>query len=207
MSSPDGQEKAGNDSGVETVLVPLSGGGLVAGIAAAVKGLRPDVRVIAISMRRGAAMQASLAAGHPVEVEELPTFADSLGGGIGLGNAWTFPLAAIASTGGKICRTEEKNIHPFDGAHSGHIQCSIHTFYQWHNQHMFVRSLGMLNKALSPDSGTFTTYTATPLRWIANVQDRCFDVFDGFDPGNDNPVCANVEHTFCERCAAFGQSD
>lgn len=76
--------------GAETILVPLSGGGLIAGIAAAVKGLKPDVRIIGISMRRGAAMQASLAAGRPVEVEELPTLADSLGGGIGLANEWTF---------------------------------------------------------------------------------------------------------------------
>ncbi|WAP69726.1 hydroxyectoine utilization dehydratase EutB [Jiella pelagia] len=76
--------------GAETILVPLSGGGLIAGIAAAAKGLKPDVRVIGISMQRGAAMQASLAAGRPVEVEELPTLADSLGGGIGLANEWTF---------------------------------------------------------------------------------------------------------------------
>lgn len=75
-----------------TVLVPLSGGGLAAGIAAAVKGLRPDVRVIGVSMRRGAAMKASLDAGRPVPVDELPTLADSLGGGIGLGNRHTFAM-------------------------------------------------------------------------------------------------------------------
>jgi threonine dehydratase len=77
---------------LETVLVPLSGGGLIAGIALAVKSLRPKVRVIGLSMERGAAMAASLAAGRPVEVTELPTLADSLGGGIGLGNRYTFDL-------------------------------------------------------------------------------------------------------------------
>lgn len=77
---------------VETVLVQLSGGGLIAGVAAALKGMRPDIRVIGISMERGAAMQASLAAGRPVEVEELPTLADSLGGGIGLENRHTFAM-------------------------------------------------------------------------------------------------------------------
>jgi threonine dehydratase len=41
-------------------------------------------------MERGAAMHASLVAGHPVEVEELATLADSLGGGIGLDNRHTF---------------------------------------------------------------------------------------------------------------------
>jgi threonine dehydratase len=74
------------------VLVPLSGGGLIAGVALAVKTLKPEVRVVGISMERGAAMQASLAAGRPVEVEEKPTLADSLGGGIGLGNRHTFAM-------------------------------------------------------------------------------------------------------------------
>jgi len=78
---------------VAAVLVPLSGGGLASGIAAAVKALRPAVRAIGISMERGAAMQASLAAGRPVQVEELPTLADSLGGGIGLDNRHTFAMA------------------------------------------------------------------------------------------------------------------
>jgi threonine dehydratase len=74
------------------VLVPLSGGGLAAGVAAAVKGMSPTTKVIGISMERGAAMKASLDAGHPVQVEELPTLADSLGGGIGLDNRLTFAM-------------------------------------------------------------------------------------------------------------------
>lgn len=77
---------------LDTVLVPLSGGGLLAGIAVALKALKPSVRVIGLSMERGAAMAASLRAGQPVEVPELPTLADSLGGGIGLANRHTFAL-------------------------------------------------------------------------------------------------------------------
>ena len=77
---------------VDTVLVPLSGGGLLAGIALAMKSANPDIRVIGVSMERGCAMHASLRAGHPVQVEELPTLADSLGGGIGLANRYTFPM-------------------------------------------------------------------------------------------------------------------
>ncbi|GAB5375552.1 MAG: hydroxyectoine utilization dehydratase EutB [Acuticoccus sp.] len=77
---------------VTTVLVQLSGGGLIAGIAAAVKAQRPQTRIVGVSMVRGAAMHASLAAGRPVEVEELPTLADSLGGGIGLKNRHTFQM-------------------------------------------------------------------------------------------------------------------
>ncbi|BCG93211.1 hydroxyectoine utilization dehydratase EutB [Mesorhizobium sp. 131-2-1] len=75
-----------------SVLVPLSGGGLASGVAAAVKGVSPGTKVIGVSMARGAAMKASLDAGRPVEVEEPPTLADSLGGGIGLDNRLTFGM-------------------------------------------------------------------------------------------------------------------
>jgi threonine dehydratase len=77
---------------LETILVPLSGGGLAGGVALAAKAINPAVRVIGVSMERGAAMHASLRAGHPVEVEEVPSLADSLGGGIGLSNRLTFAL-------------------------------------------------------------------------------------------------------------------
>lgn len=77
---------------IETMLVPLSGGGLAAGVACAAKAIKPDIRVIGITMDRGAAMYQSLRAGHPVEVEELPSLADSLGGGIGMDNKLSFPM-------------------------------------------------------------------------------------------------------------------
>jgi threonine dehydratase len=77
---------------LEAILVPLSGGGLAGGIALAAKSIKPGLRVIGISMAQGAAMQASLAAGHPVSVTEVPSLADSLGGGIGLANRWSFDL-------------------------------------------------------------------------------------------------------------------
>jgi len=77
---------------VDTVLVQLSGGGLISGIALAIKAQKPDVRIVGISMQRGAAMAASQQAGKPVEVEELTTLADSLGGGIGMDNQWTFNM-------------------------------------------------------------------------------------------------------------------
>jgi threonine dehydratase len=77
---------------VETVLIQLSGGGLAAGVAMAVRTLRPQARVVGISMARGAAMKASLDAGRSVEVAEEETLADSLGGGIGLDNQLTFAM-------------------------------------------------------------------------------------------------------------------
>jgi threonine dehydratase len=77
---------------LDTVLVPLSGGGLIGGIALALKSADPAIRVIGMSMERGAAMYESLRAGRPVEVAEAASLADSLGGGIGLDNRYTFGL-------------------------------------------------------------------------------------------------------------------
>lgn len=77
---------------VQTVLVQVSGGGLVSGVARAIKSQRPGVKVIGVSMQRGAAMYESQKAGMPIAVEELSTLADSLGGGIGLDNQYTFNM-------------------------------------------------------------------------------------------------------------------
>ncbi|HWJ87076.1 MAG TPA: hydroxyectoine utilization dehydratase EutB [Pelagibacterium sp.] len=87
-----GLEIAEDAPTLDAVLVPLSGGGLISGVALAIKTLLPQTRVIGVSMERGAAMVACLAAGKPVAVEELETLADSLGGGIGLANRHTFEM-------------------------------------------------------------------------------------------------------------------
>ncbi len=76
----------------ETIVVPVSGGGLISGLALAVKAQRPEVRVVGVSMERGAAMYECQKAGRPIHVEERATLADSLGGGIGLDNVFTFPM-------------------------------------------------------------------------------------------------------------------
>lgn len=77
---------------VANIVVPLSGGGLFAGIALAAKSANSAIGLTGVTMARGAAMHASLAAGQPVLVEELDTLADSLGGGIGLENRYTYVL-------------------------------------------------------------------------------------------------------------------
>jgi threonine dehydratase len=79
---------------VATVLVPLSGGGLAAGVALALKAARPAVRVVGVSMEGGAVMAACIARGSAVELDEVPTLADSLQGGIGRDNRCTLPMAA-----------------------------------------------------------------------------------------------------------------
>ena len=61
-----------------TVLVPSGGGGLVSGIAVAMKALRPDVRVVAVQAEAAAAFPASLAAGEPVRLPRMSTMADGI---------------------------------------------------------------------------------------------------------------------------------
>jgi threonine dehydratase len=63
----------------EVVLVPVGGGGLVSGIATAVKGMKPDARVVAVEPERSPALHASLEAGGPVTVE-AKSIADGLNG-------------------------------------------------------------------------------------------------------------------------------
>lgn len=76
----------------DTVLVPLSGGGLISGVALALKTANPDIRVIGVSMAVGPAMYHSIQSGRPVEIEEKPSLADALLGGIGMDNQYTFPM-------------------------------------------------------------------------------------------------------------------
>ncbi|MDC0226689.1 pyridoxal-phosphate dependent enzyme, partial [Alphaproteobacteria bacterium] len=62
-------------------------------IALAIKLQKPEVKIIAVSMKRGPSMYESLKAGKPVDVEEKETLADCLGGSIGLENKYTFKIA------------------------------------------------------------------------------------------------------------------
>jgi threonine dehydratase len=77
---------------LKTCIVPLSGGGLIAGVARAIKSANPKARIVGVTMAKGAAMYESRKAGRPVEVEETASLADSLGGGIGLDNRYTFAM-------------------------------------------------------------------------------------------------------------------
>jgi len=74
------------------VVVPLSGGGLVAGIGLALRLQGSRAEVVAVSALRARVMRASLEAGFPVELPEEPTLAGALAGGIGRENRWTLPL-------------------------------------------------------------------------------------------------------------------
>ena len=76
---------------VRTIVVPTGGGGLLAGIAIAVKALRPDVEVVGVQAEKAAAFPPSLAAGHPVALEQMATMAD----GIAVGRPGDITFAAV----------------------------------------------------------------------------------------------------------------
>ena len=61
-----------------TVLVPIGGGGLAAGVAIAVKGLDPQVRIVGVQAEAMAAFPESLAQGHSIAVPARPTMADGI---------------------------------------------------------------------------------------------------------------------------------
>lgn len=63
---------------VACVVVPIGGGGLVSGVAAAVKQRRPDVRVVGVEPEGAAKMSASIAQGEPVTLDSTSSIADGL---------------------------------------------------------------------------------------------------------------------------------
>jgi len=77
--------------GVAAIVVPIGGGGLAAGVAAAVKQLRPSVRVIGVQAEASAAIYYSLKAGHMVTVPDLPSIADGIAGNVDP-QTMTFPM-------------------------------------------------------------------------------------------------------------------
>ena len=65
--------------GVDTVVVPVGGGGIISGIATAIKALRPEVRIFGVQSEHVPSIRESLDAGHPVEVSGMmPTIADGI---------------------------------------------------------------------------------------------------------------------------------
>jgi len=80
-------------SSFDIAVVPLSGGGLISGIALALKEKMPNIKVVGVSQDRSPVMYHSIKAGKPIDLEELSTIANALSGGIGAEqNKYTFRL-------------------------------------------------------------------------------------------------------------------
>jgi threonine dehydratase len=91
---------------VQTVLVPTGGGGLLAGVAIAVKAKRPDVRVIGVQASGAAAYPESLEAGCPVQLPAMKTMAD----GIAVGLPGDITFAAVRDHVDEIRLVSEESL-------------------------------------------------------------------------------------------------
>jgi threonine dehydratase len=76
---------------VDTIIVPVSGGSILGGVAAAAKGIRPEVKILGVQPENTPAMYYSLKAGKIIDVEMKHTIADGLDGNIEHG-AITFDI-------------------------------------------------------------------------------------------------------------------
>ncbi|MGD2098614.1 MAG: pyridoxal-phosphate dependent enzyme [Desulfobacterales bacterium] len=73
----------------DVLMIQISGGGLLTGMAMVAKSINPDIHVVGLSLEQSPAMLESLKAGAPVQVEEKDSIADALLGGIGIDNQYT----------------------------------------------------------------------------------------------------------------------
>ena len=91
---------------VATIIVPVGGGGLAAGVVATVRELAPHVRVVGVQAARAAAYPVSLSSGEPVRASEMRTMAD----GIAVGMPGVAPFAVLHEAGTEIRTVSEEDL-------------------------------------------------------------------------------------------------
>jgi threonine dehydratase len=91
---------------VRTVVVPVGGGGLAAGVAVAVKDLDPAIGIVGVQADAVAPYPASLAAGHPVPVQAGPTMAD----GIAVSRPGDIPFGILSGLAERVVTVSEESL-------------------------------------------------------------------------------------------------
>jgi threonine dehydratase len=91
---------------VRTVVIPVGGGGLAAGVAVAIKSLDPEIRIVGVQAEAVASYPGSLAAGHPVSVTPTPTMAD----GIAVSQPGDIPFAILAALAERVVTVSEESL-------------------------------------------------------------------------------------------------
>jgi threonine dehydratase len=89
-----------------TIVVPVGGGGLAAGLTVAVKGLDPEIAVVGAQAEAVAPYPASLAAGHPLSVEASPTMAD----GIAVSRPGDIPFGILSAHDARVMTVSEESL-------------------------------------------------------------------------------------------------
>ena len=101
-----GLEMCEQEADFDTLLVPVGGGGLIAGISNAVKQLRPDVEVIGVEPEGADTMTRSFAAGEPQSIDAVRTIADSLGAPFAMPYSYTLTRANVD----RLCLVSEQEL-------------------------------------------------------------------------------------------------
>ena len=91
---------------VRTVVVPVGGGGLAAGVAVAIKDLDPGISVVGVQAEAVAPYPGSLAAGHPVSIQAEPTMAD----GIAVSRPGGLPFAILSALAERVVTVSEESL-------------------------------------------------------------------------------------------------
>ncbi|HUZ10314.1 MAG TPA: threonine ammonia-lyase IlvA [Acidimicrobiales bacterium] len=113
-----GLEVAEQESAIDTVIVPVGGGGLAAGIALWLKDRRPEIRIVGAEPAGAASMAAALDHGGPVLLPSVDTFVD--GAAVGQVGSLTYPLVrdlvdeVVQVPEGAVC-TEMLDLYQSEG--------------------------------------------------------------------------------------------
>ncbi len=91
---------------VRTVVIPVGGGGLAAGVAVAIKSLDPAVQIIGVQSAAVAPYPASLAAGRPIPVKGAPTMAD----GIAVSRPGELAFGLLSDCGARVVTVAEESL-------------------------------------------------------------------------------------------------
>ena len=91
---------------VRTVVVPVGGGGMAAGVAVAIKSLDPAIRLVGVQAEQVAPYPASLAAGHPMTVQAGPTMAD----GIAVSRPGDVPFGILSDLAERVITVSEESL-------------------------------------------------------------------------------------------------
>src|SRR5262249_22058214 len=83
-----GAEIVGGLGGIEWVMGPFWGGGLVSGIGSVMRRKKPNARMLAVEAETAQPVAAALEADHPVKVTHTPSFVDGIGSGMVLDEMW-----------------------------------------------------------------------------------------------------------------------
>src|SRR5574341_803146 len=107
---------------LQAVIVPVGGGGLVSGIAIALKSIRPEIRVIGVEAELIPAMQAALDAGTPVTIEAANTIAD----GIAVKRAGDLTFGHVKKWVDEIVTVSEEEMTVAEGAGAVAVAALMH---------------------------------------------------------------------------------